>query len=33
VENLFDKRYKEAIGYPAYRRLFRLGMKFIFGGE
>jgi vitamin B12 transporter len=33
VENLFDKRYEEAIGYPAYRRLFRLGMKFIFGGE
>ncbi len=33
VENLFDKRYEEAIGFPAYRRSYRLGMRFTLGGE
>jgi outer membrane cobalamin receptor len=33
VENLFDKRYEDAIGYPAYRRAYRAGMKFTLGGE
>jgi len=33
VENLFDKQYQEALGFPALGRDFRLGMKFIIGGE
>jgi len=33
VENLLDKQYQEALGYPALRRNYRLGMKFLFGGE
>lgn len=33
IENLFDKRYEEAIGFPAYGRHFRLGMKFALGSE
>jgi outer membrane cobalamin receptor len=33
IENLFDKRYEEAIGFPAYGRHFRLGMKVVLGGE
>ncbi len=33
IENLFDKRYEDSLGFPAYRRSYRLGMKFIFGGE
>lgn len=33
VENLFDHRYQEIIGFPALGRDFRLGMKFTIGGE
>jgi outer membrane cobalamin receptor len=33
VENLFDKKYEETLGFPAYRRSYRLGMRFTFGGE
>jgi len=33
VENLLDKQYQEVLGYPALRRNYRLGMKFLFGGE
>jgi len=33
VENLFDKRYEEAIGFPAYRRSYRLGVRFTLGGK
>lgn len=33
VENLFDKQYEDSLGFPAYRRSYRLGMKFIIGGE
>ncbi len=33
IENLFGDRYEEAIGFPAYGRHFRLGMKVALGGE
>jgi outer membrane cobalamin receptor len=33
VENLFDKQYQEALGFPALGREFRVGMKFTLGGE
>jgi len=33
VENLFDKRYQDSLGYPALRRHYRLGMRFTLGGE
>jgi vitamin B12 transporter len=33
VENLFDKKYEETLGFPAYRRSYRLGMRFTLGGE
>lgn len=33
VENLFDKQYQDALGFPALGRDYRLGMKFLFGGE
>ncbi len=33
VENLFDRRYQEAVGYPALGLNYRLGMRFILGGE
>lgn len=33
IENLFDKRYEETIGFPAYGRNFRMGMKVALGGE
>lgn len=33
VQNLFDRRYSDAIGYPALGRNFRLGMKFVWGGK
>ena len=33
VENLFDRRYQEAIGYPALGLNYRLGMRFVWGGE
>jgi len=33
VENLFDRRYQEIIGFPALGRDFRVGMKFTLGGE
>jgi outer membrane cobalamin receptor len=32
VENLFDRRYEDAVGYPALGRNFRLGMKYVWGG-
>jgi outer membrane cobalamin receptor len=31
VENLFDRHYQDAVGYPALRRNFRLGMKYVWG--
>jgi vitamin B12 transporter len=33
MENLFGERYEESIGFPAYGRHFRLGMKVALGGE
>ncbi len=33
IENLFDKQYQESLGYAAYRRAYRLGMRFRLGGE
>jgi outer membrane cobalamin receptor len=32
VENLFDRYYQDAVGYPALGRNFRLGMKYVWGG-
>lgn len=33
VQNLFDKRYQDAIGYPALGREVRVGMNYRFGGR
>jgi outer membrane cobalamin receptor len=33
IENLLGKDYQDSLGYPALGRHYRLGMKFIFGGE
>jgi outer membrane cobalamin receptor len=33
VENLFDRHYQYAVGYPALGRNFRLGMKYVWGRE
>jgi vitamin B12 transporter len=31
--NLFDRRYQDAIGYPALGYNYRLGLKYVWGGE
>jgi vitamin B12 transporter len=31
--NLFDKRYQDALGYPALGRDFRIGMNYRFSGR
>lgn len=33
VQNLFDKQYQDALGYPALGREVRVGMKYRFGGK
>jgi len=33
VENLFDRRYQDAVGYPALGLNYRLGMRYVWGGE
>jgi len=33
VENLFDRRYQDAVGYPALGLNYRLGLKYVLGGE
>jgi len=33
VENLFDRRYQDAVGYPALGLNWGLGMKYVWGGE
>lgn len=33
VENLFDRKYEDAVGYPALGRNFRLGVKYVWGRE
>jgi outer membrane receptor protein involved in Fe transport len=32
IENLFNNRYQEVLGYPAYRTTFSAGMRFRIGG-
>ena len=33
IENLLDKSYQAALGYPSLGRAFRVGMKYTVGGE
>ena len=33
IENLLNKRYEEAAGYPALKANFRAGLRFRFGGD
>ncbi|MGH9791679.1 MAG: TonB-dependent receptor, partial [Candidatus Acidiferrales bacterium] len=33
IENLFNERYEETIGFPAYGRHFRLGARLTLGAE
>ena len=33
VQNLFDKQYQDALGYPALGRELRVGMNYRFGGK
>jgi outer membrane receptor protein involved in Fe transport len=33
IENLLNKRYEEAAGFPALKANFRAGLRFRFGGE
>lgn len=33
VENFLNRRYQEAVGYPALKANFRAGLRFRFGGE
>jgi iron complex outermembrane receptor protein/vitamin B12 transporter len=33
IQNLLSEHYSEAFGYPALPLMFRMGMKFTFGGE
>ncbi len=33
VENLFDKKYQDVIGYPALRRNYRAGIRWAIGGK
>ncbi len=33
IENLFNERYEETIGFPAYGRHFRLGARLVLDGE
>jgi outer membrane cobalamin receptor len=33
VENLFDRQYQDAIGYPALGRSYLLGMRYTWGGN
>jgi vitamin B12 transporter len=33
VQNLFDRKYEDAVGYPALGRNYRLGMKYVWGGK
>jgi outer membrane receptor protein involved in Fe transport len=32
VENLFDKKYQDVVGYPALRRNYRAGIRWVAGG-
>jgi vitamin B12 transporter len=33
VQNLFDRQYQDAVGYPALGRNFRVGIKYVWGVE
>jgi len=33
VQNLFDRQYQDAVGYPALGRNFRVGIKYLWGGK
>lgn len=33
VQNLFDRKYQDAVGYPVLGRNYRLGMKYVWGGK
>lgn len=33
VQNLFDRQYSDAVGYPALGRNYRLGLKYVWGGK
>ncbi|HUO35982.1 MAG TPA: TonB-dependent receptor [Candidatus Acidoferrum sp.] len=33
VQNLFDRQYQDAVGYPALGRNYRLGVKYVWGGK
>jgi outer membrane cobalamin receptor len=33
VQNLFDRKYQDAVGYPALGRNFRVGIRYIWGGK
>jgi outer membrane cobalamin receptor len=33
VENLFDRRYSDAVGYPALRLNYRIGLTYAWGGR
>ncbi len=33
AQNLFDKQYQDALGYPALGREVRAGMNYRFGGK
>ena len=33
IDNLFDKHYSDAIGYPALGYSYRLGIRYVWGGE
>jgi vitamin B12 transporter len=33
VQNLFDRKYQDAVGYPSLGRNYRLGVKYVWGRE
>ena len=33
VQNLFDRKYQDAVGYPALGRNYRLGLRYVWGGK
>jgi len=33
VQNLFDRKYEDAVGYPVLGRNYRLGLKYVWGGK
>jgi len=33
VENLFNNHYQDAVGYPALRLNYRVGVRYVWGGE